>query len=73
MAFVLSSGGSHGISPAPGFQGYLVIQCDFRYGHGFAFITDGPIGSARVAEGYLGLVLDAGIAARASSSESLVH
>ena len=47
MAFVLSSGGSHGISPTPGFQGYLVIQCEFRFGHGFAFITDGPIGSAR--------------------------
>ena len=50
-----------------------IIQCDFRYGHGFAFITDGPIGSARVAEGYLGLVMDSGIAARGSTSESLVH
>jgi hypothetical protein len=73
MAFVLSSGGSHGISPTPGFQGYLIIQCDFRYGHGFAFITDGPIGSARVAEGYLGLVMDAAIATRGSKSESIVH
>ena len=73
MAFVLSSGGSHGISPTPGFQGYLIIQCDFRYGHGFAFITDGPIGSARVAEGYLGLVMDAAIATRGSKSESVVH
>ena len=55
MAFVLSSGGSHGITATPDFQGYLIVQCDFRYGHGFAFVTDGPIGSARVAEGYLGL------------------
>jgi hypothetical protein len=73
MTFVLSSGGSHGISPTPGFQGYLIVQCDFRYAHGFAFITDGPIGSARVAEGYLGLVMDAGTATRGSSSEGLSH
>jgi hypothetical protein len=73
LTFVLSSGGSHGISPTPGFQGYLVVQCDFRYGHGFAFITDGPIGSAQVAEGYLGLVLDSGISTRASTSETLSH
>lgn len=71
MTFVLSSGGSHGIAATPGFQGYLIVQCDFRYAHGFAFVTDGPIGSARVAEGYLGLVLDNGIARRGSSSETL--
>ena len=59
MTFVVSSGGSHGIAGTPGFQGYLIVQCDFRYAHGFAFITDGPVGSARVAEGYLGLVMDA--------------
>lgn len=73
MAFVLSSGGSHGMSATPGFQGYLIVQCDFRYGHGFAFITDGPIGSARVAEGYLGLVMDSAISTRGSASETLSH
>ncbi|HYI92164.1 MAG TPA: hypothetical protein VEX68_01345, partial [Bryobacteraceae bacterium] len=71
MTFVLSSGGSHGITAVPGFQGYLIIRCDFRYAHGFAFITDGVIGSARVAEGYLGLVMDSGVATRGSTSESL--
>ena len=57
----------------PGFQGYVIVQCDFRYAHGFAFITDGPIGSARVAEGYLGLIMDNGIASRGSQSETLSH
>lgn len=71
MSFVVSSGGSHGIAPTPGFQGYLMAQCNFQYAHGFAFLTDGPIGIARVAEGYLGLVLDGGGAMRGSLSESL--
>jgi hypothetical protein len=71
MTFVVSSGGSHGMTGTPGFQGYMIVQCDFRYAHGFAFITDGPIGSARVAEGYLGLVMDAGTASRGSSTEAL--
>jgi hypothetical protein len=73
MAFVISSGGSHGLTPTPGFQGYLIVQCDFRYAHGFAFVTDGPIGTARVAEGYLGLVMDAPIPTRGSVSETLNH
>jgi hypothetical protein len=73
MTFVLSSGGSHGIAGTPGFQGYMIVQCDFRYAHGFAFITDGPIGLARVAEGYLGLVMDASTPQRGSSSETLRH
>jgi hypothetical protein len=58
LTFVVSSGGSHGITGTPGFQGYIIAVCDFQYGHGFAFITDGPIGAAQVAEGYLGLILD---------------
>jgi hypothetical protein len=70
---VVSSGGSHGIAGMPGFQGYLIIQCGFRYAHGFAFITDGPAGAARVAEGYLGLVMDGSIPSRASLSETLRH
>lgn len=73
MSFVLSSGGSHGIVATPGFQGYLIVRCDFRYGHGFAFITDGRIGAARVAEGYLALGMDAGTPSRGSSSEVLQH
>ena len=73
MTFVLSSGGSHGMFATPAFQGYIIAQCDFRYAHGFAFITDGPIGSARVAEGYLALVMDEPVPTRGTVSESLNH
>jgi hypothetical protein len=58
VLFVVSTGGTLGIVGTPGFQGYIIAQCDFQYAHGFAFITDGPIGAARVAEGYLALVID---------------
>jgi hypothetical protein len=75
LSFVLSSGGNMGIAGVPGFQGYIIAQCNFRYAHGFAFITDGPIGQARVAEGYLALVLDAPLSDSRSgaSSEGLSH
>jgi len=73
LTFVLSSGGNLGIAGTPGFQGYIIAQCGFQYAHGFAFITDGPIGQARVAEGYLALVLDAAIETRGSLSEVLGH
>jgi hypothetical protein len=58
ITLVLSSGGGLGLKGNPNFQGYIIAQCDFQFAHGFAFITDGPIGQARVAEGYLALVLD---------------
>jgi hypothetical protein len=58
ITLVLSSGGGLGLAGNPNFQGYIIAQCDFQFAHGFAFITDGPIGQARVAEGYLALVLD---------------
>jgi hypothetical protein len=74
LLFVLSSGGGLGITGTPGFQGYIIATCRFQYAHGFAFITDGPIGQARVAEGYLALVMDDGIASRTGSlSEVLAH
>lgn len=38
---------------APGFQGYIVAVCDFDYAHGFALVTDGPIGLATVGSSYL--------------------
>jgi len=60
ITMVLSTGGSLGLRGNPNMQGYIIAVCDFRFGHGFAFITDGPIGQARVAEGYLALVLDGG-------------
>jgi len=43
-------------SVAPGFEGYLIVRCNFQYGHGFAFIT-GPVNSNTVAQGYLALVI----------------
>jgi hypothetical protein len=58
ITMVLSTGGSLGLRGNPNMQGYVIAVCDFRFAHGFAFITDGPIGQARVAEGYLALVLD---------------
>ena len=58
LTMVLSTGGNYGLTGAAGFQGYMIAQCNFLYAHGFAFITDGPIGQARVAEGYLALVID---------------
>jgi hypothetical protein len=64
ITMVLSSGGGLGLTGNPNFQGYIIATCDFQYAHGFAFITDGPIGQARVAEGYLALVLDGADAGR---------
>jgi hypothetical protein len=61
LTYILSSGSTYwGLQGYPNFTGYAIAQCGFRFGHGFAFVTDGPIGSARVAEGYLALVLDGG-------------
>lgn len=74
VSFVLSSGGGLGVAGTPGFQGYMIAQCRFQFAHGFAFITDGPIGQAQVAEGYLALVMDSGIVSRTGSfSEVLAH
>ncbi len=39
--------------------GYLIAVCDFRFGHGFAYITQGTIGGTLdTAQGYLALVLN---------------
>lgn len=58
LTMVLSTGGNYGLTGNATFQGYIIATCDFLYAHGFAFVTDGPIGQARVAEGYLALVID---------------
>jgi hypothetical protein len=74
LTFVLSSGGNFGISGTPNFQGYIFARCLFRYAHGFAFVTDGPIGQARVAEGYLALIVDRDpFDSRGTVAESLGH
>jgi len=41
-------------SVAPGFQGYAFAVCNFKYAHGFAFISD--LGVRNLAMGYLPLV-----------------
>jgi len=40
---------------ASGFNGYIIAQCNFQYGHGFAFVSD--IGAHNIAMGYLALIL----------------
>jgi hypothetical protein len=54
--FTLSSGGTNGIAATPGFQGYMIAVCAFRYGHGFAFISD--VGAQKLSHGYIALILD---------------
>lgn len=57
ISFVLSTGGAAGLRGNPNFQGYIEIDCSFPFGHGFSFITDGPIGQARIASSSPALVL----------------
>lgn len=40
LAFLLSSGGSHGMQPRAGFQGYLIVECSFPNARGFGFFSD---------------------------------
>jgi hypothetical protein len=47
-------------SVAPGFQGYVIVQCPFVAGHGFGFVTNlGSAGNSAVAQGYNALSLPA--------------
>jgi hypothetical protein len=58
LIFTLSGGNPlQGIAGAPEFQGYVIAVCEFQYGHGFAFITDGFGGIPALAQGYLALVI----------------
>jgi len=56
--WTLSSGGNYGIAATPGFQGYVIARCQFRFAHGYAFISD--VGASKLAQGYLALILDFG-------------
>jgi hypothetical protein len=72
LTAVLSTGGTFGIAATPGFQGYMIAQCQFQYAHGFAFISD--VGANRVSEAYLALILDSGLPSRTLfQSEILGH
>jgi hypothetical protein len=72
LLFTLSGGGNLGVAATPGFQGYMIAQCNFQYAHGFAFISD--VGANKVSEAYLGLILDPGGLARTTNvTENLTH
>jgi hypothetical protein len=72
LTAVLSTGGTFGIAATPGFQGYVIAQCQFQYAHGFAFISD--VGANRVSEAYLALILDSALPSRTLfQSEILGH
>ena len=53
---LLFGGPEYGIQPVVGFQGYVIISCNFRWAHGFAFISDPS--NLQTAHGYLALILD---------------
>ena len=55
LVFTLGLGGNLGLTSAPaaGFQGYMFAVCNFQYGHGFAFVTNG----SSISSGYLALVV----------------
>ena len=59
LVFTISGFGSDPlITGNPGFQGFVIAECEFQFAHGFAFITDGFGGpSVNVAQGYLALVI----------------
>ncbi len=60
------------IAATPGFQGYVIAQCNFQYAHGFAFISD--VGSRNLSEGYLALVRGASSTTESGNrSEVLGH
>jgi len=62
----------------PGFQGYMMVGCDFQFAHGYAFISD--FGAQKLAQGYQALVIpdrprvaDPVTTAGAGSGEQLIH
>ena len=57
ITFVLSSGGGLGLQGNANFQGYVEVDCDFPFAHGWAFLAVGPIGQARVGTTIPALVL----------------
>lgn len=56
LVWTLSAGGNLGVAATPGFQGYIIVRCNFQFGHGFAFVSD--LGAQRLAMGYIPLILD---------------
>ena len=60
LTFTLSGGGGTGVEPVPGFQGYIVARAQFRYCHGYAFLSAlNSIATGNGASsGYVALILD---------------
>ncbi|MFN9456190.1 MAG: hypothetical protein ACK6D7_02245 [Acidobacteriota bacterium] len=65
-------------SARPNFQGYMMVNCEFQFAHGYAFISD--FGSTKLAQGYQALVVpdrarvaDPMTTAGSGSGEQLVH
>jgi hypothetical protein len=78
LIFTLSGGNTdQGIAGAPDFQGYVIAVCEFQYGHGYAFITDGFGGIPNLAQGYLALIIETSSGQRKGlgkdGSETLGH
>jgi hypothetical protein len=58
LIWTLSGGNpGQGVAEAAEFQGYIIAVCEFQYGHGFAFITNGFGGIPTIAHGYLALII----------------
>ncbi len=58
LAFTLSNGNpAQGLDPLTDFEGYLVAECAFQHGHGYAFVTEQLNGTAVLAQGYLAQIV----------------
>jgi hypothetical protein len=54
--YSLQFGGERGLTGiGTGFNGFSIAKCDFRYGHGYAFISD--VSADKLAQGYLALIM----------------
>lgn len=66
----LAAGQTHAFqlsSIAAGYQGYMIVNCPFVYGRGYAFLFEGS-GATSVAQGYLPEILDS----RAATSTTTI-
>lgn len=57
LIFTVSLGNAaQNVNATPGFQGYIIAQCNFQYAHGYAFLSTPTQGG--LSNGYLALVMD---------------
>ena len=60
LIFTLSGGhAGQYVAATPGFQGYIIVLCQFQHASGFAMITDGFGGVPQIATGYLAQAIGA--------------